>query len=47
MNLFNDMTVHSISENNFGGQKKWANDSERVAFLIRRYEALTSLLAGR
>ncbi len=30
-----------------GGQKKWADDSERVAFLFRRYEALTSLLAGR
>ena len=30
-----------------GGQKKWANDSERVAFLFRRYEALTNLQAGR
>ncbi len=30
-----------------GGQKKWKTDSQRVAFLFRRYEALTSVLAGR
>lgn len=30
-----------------GGQKKWKTDSERVAFLFRRYEALTSLVAGQ
>jgi hypothetical protein len=29
-----------------GGQKKWANEAERVAFLFRRYAALTSLLAS-
>ena len=30
-----------------GGLKKWKTDSQRIAFLFRRYEALTSLLAGR
>ena len=46
IDIFNGMITHSFNENNFG-QKKWANDSERVAFLFRRYEALTSLLAGQ
>lgn len=27
-----------------GGPKNYANDSERVAFLFRRYQQLTSLL---
>ena len=27
-----------------GGKTKWANDAERVAFLLQRYHALTSLL---
>ena len=29
-----------------GGKRAWANDSERVAFLFKRYAQLTSLLGG-
>jgi hypothetical protein len=30
-----------------GGQKTWANDAERVAFLFQRYAALTSLVGSQ
>jgi len=29
-----------------GGQKKWKNEAERVAFLFRRYQALSGLLGA-